>query len=78
MTFSEAEYRIRVAGQPGTTVMVELSFSRTPGSPYTIIVQDTAPSLTFPSDPDAGWSVDTIPTGSGVSTCLAGARLYLP
>jgi hypothetical protein len=75
LNFTEAQYRIRVAGAPGTLVHVELSFTRSGGAPFTEVYQDTATALAFPTDPEAGWTVMTIESGSGQSTCLVGSRL---
>jgi hypothetical protein len=78
MSFTQSEYQIRVAGSPGSPVMVELTFSRSPGAPYSSVFQDIAQSLTFPADPEAGWTSFLVSAPSGGSSCLESARLYVP
>jgi hypothetical protein len=79
--FTESEYRIRVAGVPGSLINIELSFTRSDGSPYTEVRQFVAQQADFPPSPDGnetGWQAFSIQAASGSSTCLTNARIDNP
>lgn len=74
--FTEAQYRIRVAGTPGEPINIEITFSRTDGAPYTETRQFVPTSVSFPENSEEGWQAFSITASAGKQTCLSGARIY--
>lgn len=72
--FTEAEYRIRVKGEPGQLINLLLTFTRTDGDPYEEIRQFVAAGPEYTDD----WQVFSIVASAGHGTCLASVRLYTP
>lgn len=73
VTFSQAQFRIRVAGTPGVPINLVLTFSRSSKPAYTETRQY------IPQGEEFGeWVVDDVPMETGQSTCLVGVELYNP